>query len=59
MSTGLVLKTIIDTFAVAFMVWGIFNEDVFVRFEDKIRAAVKRRKLKVSENKSGYNKHCA
>lgn len=59
MTTGMILQTAFEALAVGFIIWGFFNEDVLVRFEDGIRACLKRRKLKVTDSKCNYNKHCA
>lgn len=59
MTTGMILQTALEAMAVGFVFWGFFNEDKLVRFEDKIKASIKRKKLKVSSSDKTYNKHCA
>ncbi len=59
MNLGAVLQTLLECAAVGFIIWGIFNEQKLINFEDKIKAAIRRRSLKVVDTKSSYNKHCA
>ena len=47
MLSALGFSTLFELFMVAFVVWAIFNEDKFIRFEKRIAAFFKRRKLKV------------
>lgn len=54
-----ILQTILEIGALAFIVWGIFNERRLVSFEDKIKSAFSRRKLKIMHNAGDCKKHCA
>ena len=36
-----VLKTVLEFAVAAFIIWGIFNEQKLVRFEDRIAARIK------------------
>ena len=47
MLTSLGFGTLFEFILVAFVVWAIFNEDKFIRFEKRIAAFFRRRKLKV------------
>ena len=47
MILSLGFSTIFELGLVALVVWAIFNEDKFIRFEKRIAAFFKRRKLKV------------
>ena len=47
MTISIILSTVFETALVAFGLWTLFNEDKFINFENKLAAAVKRRRLKV------------
>ena len=53
------LQTILEVLAVGFVIWGFFNEDKLVEFEEKIKRYIKRRNFKIVDNDNRYNKHCA
>ena len=60
MSSGMIFQTALEIIAVGFVIWGLFNEDKLVCFEDRIKACFRRRMLKVVKNGRTYNKkHCA
>lgn len=59
MSLGMFLTTLLECAAVGFIIWGIFNEQKLVAFEDKIRAAFRRRSFKVVGGNKTTHKHCA
>ena len=59
MSTFHVFQTLFEAIAIGFIIWGYFNEDKLVSFERKIKAYIKRRKLKVKTSHDSYNRHCA
>lgn len=40
MNIGFIVSTILEVLFGGFIVWGIFNEDILIRFEDRIRNAV-------------------
>ena len=40
MSLAMFLTTLLECAAVGFIIWGVFNEQKLVAFEDKIRAAL-------------------
>ena len=50
------LITLFEIAMVSFVVWGVFHEDRFIKFEDRIAARFRRRKLKVIEGGSKVNK---
>ena len=47
MLTALGFSTLFEFILFAFVVWAIFNEDKFIRFEKRIAAFFRRRRLKV------------
>ena len=59
MTLGMFIQTLLEIGAVAFIIWGLFNEQKLVRFEERIKAAFRRRQLKVTQKKSPCNNHCA
>ncbi len=59
MTLGMFLQTLFEIIAAGFIIWGLFNEQKLVKFEDKIKAAVRRRHLKAVDNKVHCSKHCA
>ncbi len=59
MTLGMFIQTFLEVAAVGFIIWGLFNEKKLVAFEDRIKAAVRRRRLKVSNEDMPCNKHCA
>lgn len=59
-----IIETILEIAVGAFIIWGVFNEDKLVRFEDRIFAAVKRRHASCKKERSYRStvpgdKHCA
>lgn len=52
-------QTILEVLAIGFIVWGYFNQDKLVSFENRIKAFVRRRKLKLSKGDNTFNRHCA
>lgn len=54
-----IIQTVFEFAVVGFIVWGVFNEQKLVDFEEKVKAHRRRRKLRVIEC-SGENpkKHC-
>ena len=53
------IQTILEVLAVGFVIWGIFNEDKLVSFEENIKCYFQRKNFKVVNNKNRYHKHCA
>lgn len=58
---GSVILSVFETLVVAFTIWGLFNEDKFVSFEEKLFAKIKfrKRKFKVIHGGLDSNEHCA
>ncbi len=59
MSTLHMFQTVLEVLAIGFIIWGYFNEDKLVSFERKIKAHIKRRKLRVKSTCRSCNRHCA
>lgn len=59
MSTLHMLQTVFEMAAIGFIIWGYFNQERLVSFERKIKAGIKRRKLRVKASYRSYNRHCA
>ncbi len=59
MSTLHLFQTVLEIVAVGFIIWGYFNQDKLVSFENKIKSHIKRRRLKVKTADSSFNRHCA
>lgn len=58
------VASIIEVVVVAFLIWGLFNEEKFVDFEDKIIDRIKGKQKRVCKihklhNKTGNPTHCA
>ena len=49
MSTVQIIRTLFEIVLVAFALWAVFHEDLFIAFEERIASAFKRRRLKVVE----------
>lgn len=49
MNTAFIFVTLFEILFAAFIIWGIFNEEKLVRFEDKIRYKVKKGKKQTAE----------
>ena len=47
MSLSYTIQSIIEIIAVGFTVWGLFHEDMFVRWENRIACNIRRKRLKV------------
>ena len=47
MTVSIFLKTLFEVALVAFALWALFNEDKFIAFEEKIKAKLRRRRLRV------------
>lgn len=47
MSTAHAIQTFIEIALVAFLIWGVFNEDKFVAFEEKYFGWHKNKKAKI------------
>ena len=43
MNTGFVISTVFEMALGGFIIWGFCREEVLIRFEDRIRAALRRR----------------
>ena len=50
------LITLFEIAMVIFVVWSVFHEDRFIKFEDRIAARFRRRKLKVIQGGSKVQK---
>lgn len=59
MSTLHFFQTILEIAAIGFIIWGYFNQDKLISFENRIKAFVRRRKLKLSQGVNDCNSHCA
>ena len=44
---SIVLKTLFEAALVGFTLWALFNEDKFITFEERLKAAIRRRRLRV------------
>ena len=47
MNFGDIIKSVLELAAISFTVWGLFHEDRFIAFEDRIAAYFRRRGFKV------------
>ena len=47
MNFAQIIRTVFEMALIAFTLWAIFHEDIFVAFEERVVAMFKRRKLKV------------
>ena len=45
------LRTLFEIVLVSFTVWGLFHEDRFIAFEDRLFSRIRRRHLKLSKCK--------
>ncbi len=52
-------QTFLEVAAIGFIIWGYFNQDKLVSFENRIKAFVRRLKLKISQGANDRNRHCA
>ncbi len=59
MSALHLFQTVLEIVAIGFIIWGYFNQDKLVSFEEKIKSQIKRRKLRVKTTDSSFNRHCA
>lgn len=50
------LITLLEIAMAAFAIWAVFNEHRFIKFEDRIAARFRRRKLKVIQGGSKVSK---
>ena len=55
MLSALGFSTLFEIILVAFVFWAIFNEDKFIRFEKRIAAFFRRRKLKVVKSATQHS----
>ena len=55
MLTALGFSTLFELGLVAFVVWAIFNEDKFIRFEKRIASFFRRRKLRVVKPQASHS----
>lgn len=56
MNFGNALLTIFELAMAAFVIWAVFHEDRFIRFEDRIVARFRRRRFKVLKGGSTVGK---
>lgn len=54
MGFSAVIRTVFEVFLVGFTVWGLFNEDKFVKFENRLFSLVKRHRLHIVKCDSVY-----
>ena len=54
---GFMLQTVIEFSVAGFIIWGLFNEQTLVKFEDKIFAAIKKRFKASRDNKTRNEYH--
>ena len=52
MSTAYTIQTIIEVLAVGFTIWGLFNEDKFLAFENRLFSNIRRKRLKLAKSNS-------
>ncbi len=45
-----ILRTLLEIAMVVGLVWGIFNEDRLVAFEEKLLASLRRKRLRVAKH---------
>lgn len=55
MGTGYTVQTIIETVAVGLVIFGLFNEDKVLAFENRLFSAIRRRKLKLAKSNSKFD----
>ena len=53
------VQTILEVLAVGFVIWGFFNEQKLVRFEERLVCAIRRKSLKIVDSGDNCHKHCA
>ena len=51
MSTSDIIRSLLELAAVIFVVWGLFNEEIFAKLENKFFAWMKRKRFKVVKNR--------
>ena len=56
MSIGDIIRSILELAAIVFVVWGLFHEDKFVRFEEKLFAQIRRKRFKVIKGNANFEK---
>ena len=49
-----ILQTVLEFAVAIFIIWGLFNEQKLIKFEDRIIDAVKRRVKKSAKNRNVY-----
>ena len=47
MSIGNIIRTVLELAAIIFVMWGLFNEDKFVAFEERLFARIRRNRFKI------------
>ena len=55
MNLSQVLSTVFEFLLVGFTIWAVFQEDLFIRFEEKIACNLKRKKLSVVTREASPN----
>ena len=43
MTTGQIIKTLLEAAAIGFIIWGLFNEHKLITFENRIREAMRKK----------------
>ena len=43
MTTSQIIKTLIEAAAIGFILWGLFNENKLIKFENRIREAMRKK----------------
>ncbi len=52
------LRTLFEIAVVAFIIWGLFNEERLVAFEEKVLSRIRRKRLRVVKTQN-VKKHIA
>lgn len=52
MGTSYAIQTIIEIIVIGFVIWGLFNEDKFLAFENRLFSNFRRKKLKLAKSNS-------
>lgn len=43
MNTSQIIKTLLEVAAISFVMWGLFNENKLIHFENKIRELIRKK----------------
>jgi len=56
MSIGDIIRSFLELAAIIFVVWGLFHEDKFIKFEEKLFARIRRKRFKVIKGNVSFAK---